>query len=496
MKKITALILAMLILASCSQNTVSDESSAEKATGSESEESSSASDSSSETEIETETETAKLEPELPDVKYEGYTYKVLGWNETIYPTERDLFADDLTGEPMNDSVFQRNLSIENKYGITLQMDFDALGSYSSYIGKLIKTNEDNYQIIYSRGIEFGSYVEQGYFQDITKFDYIELDKPWWDKNSVTSLSVGGKAFGAISDITTRDKHETCIVFFNKTLASNYGLPDLYSIVDEGSWTIDKMLELSEGVSADTNGNGKSDEGDMFAAGTNSVGVTMLLHGGGARYFSKDESDTPYLAIGEERTVNLTEKILKLFADTKTLNNSSRSGIACVDDFGAGNELFLLYALCASEELREIDIDFGVLPMVKYEETQTVYENTVSPHGTSILCIPITVADNDRAAVIADALSAESYYTLTEAYYDKVIKYKYMRDIESGRMLDMIFASRVYDMGEFYRIGGIADVLGTLANECKTDFASAIKTTEKVSEKKLKKFVEKVLENNN
>lgn len=489
MKKTTALVLALLILLSSCSSGGNGESESTK-------ENTSTSDTTTDsgTAAETPESETKLMPDIPEATYDGYTYKILSWKEG-YPTERDLYAEGMTGETINDSVYQRNQTIESRYGITLETDFEPLGSYSSFVVKVMKTKEDNYQIIYSRGIEFGSFVKQGYFRDITQLDYIELDKPWWDKNSVSSLSISGKAFGAISDITTRDKHETCIVFFNKTLANNYDLPNLYSVVDEGTWTLDKMLELSGGVSDDTNGNGKVDEGDMFAMATNWVGVTMLLHGGGARYFSKDETDTPYLSIGEERAVNLTERILKLFADTTTLNNETRSGIGCVKNFGTGNELFLLFALCASESLREIDVDFGVLPMVKYEETQTVYENTVSPHGTSILCFPITVADIDRATLIADALSAESYHTLTEAYYDKVIKYKLMRDEESGRMLDMIFASRVYDIGEFYRIGEIANALGALANSGKTDFASSLKTTERLSEKTLEKFVKKVLENN-
>lgn len=450
-------------------------------------------ESGTDTETEGETETERIKPDLPEITYDGYTYKMLVWLGSG-EHERDYFAEGINGDPVNDAVFNRNDTIEKRYDIKIDVTESPIVGYGAYLGNVMNQNTDEYQLIYSRGNEFGAFIERKYFRNVLNIDYIDFEKPWWDSNFVDSLSIHGKVFGAISDLTTRDKSNTCVSFFNKDIQSAHNLPDLYAIADEGKWTMDKMIELSEGVYSDTNGNGEVDEGDVVPIGTNIVGVPMLLHGGGGRFFEKDADGEPHLAIMNERTISLCQKILNIFSDKKLVNNENSSGVSCVEAFGEGNELFLLYAVGGAEKLRSSEVDFGIVPMPKYEETQANYENTVSIHGTSIMCFPVTVVDIDRAAIIAEALSAESYYTLRGEYYDTLIKHKAMRDKESGRMLDIIFENRVYDMGEFYALGSLSADLQNMSVKGSTDVVSTFKSKEKLSEKMVSKFVKSFDEN--
>lgn len=484
-KKALSLLLSALLLslASCSSNPAAenDPGSADEGTQNEL-------TSTTETEApENESET-RIQPDLPDVTYDGYTYKMLVWLGTSREHERDYFSDGINGDPVNDAVFNRNSAIENKYEIKIEVTESPIVGYGGFLSKVMNQNTDEYQLIFSRGNEFGAFIEKKYFRNVLAIDHLDFDKPWWDSNFIDSLSIHGKVFGAISDLTTRDKSNTCVTFFNKNIQSANNLPNLYAITDEGAWTLDKMIEMSEGIYNDKNGNGKVDEGDVVPVGTNMVGVPMLFHGGGARFFEKDDEGTPYLAIMNERTISLCQKILNLFADEKMLNNENTSGIDCVGAFGREEELFLLYAVGGAEKLRNSEVDFGIIPMPKYEETQKNYENTVSIHGTSIMCFPVTVADIDRAAVIAEALSAESYYTLRGEYYDTLIKRKAMRDMESGRMLDIIFGNRVYDMGEFYALGSFSSDLQSMSIKRATDVVSAFKSKERLGKKAVEKFV--------
>lgn len=495
-KKALSLLLSALLLslsaaslASCSNN-----SAPETERGSSPESSQNEDGSETETEApESESET-RIQPDLPDVTYDGYTYKMLVWLGTSREHERDYFSDGINGDPVNDAVFNRNSAIENKYEIKIEVTESPIVGYGSFLSKVMNQNTDEYQLIFSRGNEFGSFIEKKYFRNVLAIDRLGFEKPWWDSNFIDSLSIHGKVFGAISDLTTRDKSNTCVTFFNKNIQSAHDLPDLYAITDEGAWTMDKMIELSADIYNDKNGNGKADEGDVFAIGTNGVGVPMLLHGGGGRFFEKDEEGTPQLAIMNERTVTLCQRILELFADETMLNNENKTGIACVEAFGREEELFLLYAVGGAEKLRDSEVDFGIIPMPKYEETQKNYENTVSIHGTSIMCFPVTVVDIDRAAVIAEALSAESYYTLRGEYYDTLIKHKAMRDMESGRMLDIIFENRVYDMGEFYGLGNLSGDLQGLTNKRSADVVSTFQAKEKLCGKMVTKFVKAFDEN--
>ena len=52
--------------------------------------------------------------------------------------------------------------------------------------------------------------------------------------------------------------------------------------------------------------------------------------------------------------------------------------------------------------------------------------------------------------------------LTEAYYDKTLNGKRIRDVESKEMLDIIFASAVYDIGIYYKVGNLSTSVMTMA----------------------------------
>lgn len=88
-----------------------------------------------------------------------------------------------------------------------------------------------------------------------------------------------------------------------------------------------------------------------------------------------------------------------------------------------------------------------------QELQENYGNSVFIHTSGIMVIPKSATDTIRTGWILEALAAESRYTVIPAYYDIVFKDKYSRNEESVDMLDIIFSSLVYDLGELYQFGG-------------------------------------------
>ena len=68
-----------------------------------------------------ETEPAKITPDLPDRDFEGYTYRglVRGFVSTHWYT-RDFYAEALTGEAINDAVYNRNAAVCDKFNIKIE----------------------------------------------------------------------------------------------------------------------------------------------------------------------------------------------------------------------------------------------------------------------------------------------------------------------------------------------------------------------------------------
>ncbi|MCQ2433475.1 MAG: hypothetical protein MJ175_12810, partial [Clostridia bacterium] len=129
-----------------------------------------------------------------------------------------------------------------------------------------------------------------------------------------------------------------------------------------------------------------------------------------------------------------------------------------------------------------------------ETSQDRYYHHVIKIAGKGVCIPNTQPDPEMAGIIIEAMAARSVPTVTAAYYDKALTYKYMRDEESAKMLDIILSSRIYDLGYIYDWGGIYNAVFTLINSGKTDLASAWNKKLSAAEKALQKTVDAYREN--
>ena len=99
------------------------------------------------------------------------------------------------------------------------------------------------------------------------------------------------------------------MFVNSAMWNDhYSDTDIYSVVKEGKWTLDKLAEYAENVYVDVNGNGEVDNDDSF-------GVVMqkghVLNGmafaANVVYTSYDENGTPYISVNNEHCYGTIDK---------------------------------------------------------------------------------------------------------------------------------------------------------------------------------------------
>jgi hypothetical protein len=129
-------------------------------------------------------------------------------------------------------------------------------------------------------------------------------------------------------------------------------------------------------------------------------------------------------------------------------------------------------------MRNTDVDFGILPYPKYDDTQERYYSRVSYYNPTL--VPKTNSDLEFTGCILEALMCESENTVVPAYYEIALKTKYSRDDESSAMLDFIFSTRVVDIGDTTLCDKIRD--GFMAGMYESDnrsLSSKIASTEKI-----------------
>lgn len=423
-----------------------------------------------------ETEEERILPDLPDITFDGSDFRFYSWDYNEWRVWDDIWAESQNGEPINDAVYKRNSLIEQNYDIHITFQYDVYTDYNMNVKKMVQASEEWYEVLISMGHCIPSLYTSNVFYNLHDIEYLDFEKPWWDQNAVESFTLAGYMPFAVSDMTILDKSVAGAVFFNKKLAEDYNVGNLYDRVLNNQWTIADMIEIGKNVSDDLNGDGKYDDDDRYGLVCGDDPVYLLFHGSGCRYITTDADGYPKLSFESEYNYTVIQYYLEnlMYDEQLTRNNAFVSNSKpVVKMFMENQSLFYMDKIVAFNTLRDMEADFGILPIPKYETSQSNYQSSVSVFGGNLISVPITSTHLEMIGVIIEAMSAESKYTLIPAFYDTVLKAKSMRDNESEAMLDIIFDNLVFDLGDYYNLANFSDnflrITGSVYNSGNTGY---------------------------
>lgn len=441
-----------------------------------------------------ETETEKLLPDIPVKDFAEYEFRVLTKGTfNVHWKTRDIYAEQENGDPINDAVFKRNQKIEETYNIKIKEFGES--DYLAALRKSVLANDDTYDMV---SVGYTALTKDNLFVNLHDIEYIDLEKPWYDQNANMTLSVLGRLYQTTGDIVVMDNDATWGVLFNKNITDNLNLGDLYQLVKNGQWTGAKLLEFAKQGAKDLNGDGKmnelEDQWGLIGSGFNTI---ALAAGAGERIISKDSDDVPFISIFTDKYVKCFELSYEMHVDNdyclyaeSYISKYADPWTDCIEKaFVDGRALFNFSGINRVTLFRSMEVDFGILPVPKYDEAQKNYYSIVSEGSASSIGVPTTATDLERTGIIIEALSAESYYTLTPAYYEISLKTKLSRDNESSDMLDIIFANRVFDLANVYNWGGILTVVDGLTTNRTPQFQSKLDAIKGNVEKDIEKTLE-------
>ena len=485
-KRILALILASLMLlsaAACSDSGTNEETTADAAVAVE--------DIPAAENPESE-ETGPV-AELPDKTYDGEEVMFLTSLNTGYDwyTSYEIYAEEMTGQLINDAVFQRNNTIEELLDIKIAET--KLENCHTTAKSSITAGDKQFDVVMPYMNNSISLAVEGSLLDLQQIPYIDLEKPWWDTRANKDLLINNRLFITTGDIAILDNECTMVMFFNKDMIGQYGLESPYELVKEHTWTIDKVGQMSYSITQDKNGDGKMDTfDDQWGISIASNAPISFYFGAGERVVKADDTGTLQIMMGNTRAYDVYDKIANLCFSNEVLSMHT-SGKTSFDDvcasFNAGNIMFVTFALVDINGLRDAEFEFGILPYPLYDETQQEYNNLISTGLVSSVSIPNTCENTEVVGVTLEAMAYYSTTTLTPAYYDNALKTRYVRDEESGEMLDIIFATRVYDLGFIFNWGGAGSMVSNMFSGKQTEYASNWQKIEKAVKKTMDKALE-------
>ncbi|GHU36943.1 hypothetical protein FACS1894105_08160 [Clostridia bacterium] len=423
----------------------------------------------------TETTASKVLPDLPASDFEGYRFKVLTkgpeFNEWA---NMDIYAESQNADTINDAVYSRNRYVENKYNFQVT-EVPSSGDMTVSVRKSVSSGDEAYDAIVPNMLTQATLAVAGCLVDLNEVPKLDLTKMWWDQRANADLSIGKKLYFTVSDLIIMDNDATWLVIFNKKLIEDFTLEDPYELVRSGNWTFDKLNDMSKGISKDLNGDGQMTSEDLFGSVQQGENMTAFYLASGEHFVTKDTQDFPVATMDSERSISVIDKICDMMFDNQISFNywdlTVPDNIVTQKMFENNQAVFKITALQLVIRMREMETSFGIIPMPKYDSAQQEYGHYVHPTASAI-SIPTSNNNLERTGIILEALTAESRYTLRPAYYEKAISNKYLRDDESIEMLDIIIASRAFDLSTMFGWNGLGSVLEDMYRSKRRDFTSA------------------------
>lgn len=491
MKKCISLSLA-LILAALSLLSCSDKGNAE----SETDTVESAQLSASNTESKSETEAAKtvtdtVREKYSSYSYDGYEYKVLAPSpnahfayDEVGADVNEVWVEESDGTPLNDAIFARNLATEDLLGIKVTPIF---ADNDEIIRNQVKTEvtagTTDYDTVLNRMDYIGPQAESGLYLNL--MDHLDTSNPWWDKNIVETFTMfNSKLYWITGDINVFDDFAVEVLFTNKSILEQNGFELPYKDVLEGKWTIDRMYQIAKACEKDLDGDGKMTVGkDVIGHIEGNDHIKHWIYAMGEKSCDIDKDGNLEVNILTESHISAIDTLFSYMVEKQMTYTGAWQ------DFLKGGIVFCGAMLGPINSLREMEDDFGVIPMAKKDEAQERYGNYVSNGWTTAYAIPMTNKDPDRTGIILEVLCGFSTDTVRSALYDVLFAAKLVRDTESVEMLDIIFDTKSYDWAVDFSWGGsFANLYNGIYNTKNNTYVSGATKSQKVINKMLDKVI--------
>ena len=490
-KRLLALLLAAILLSSaaCSDTTAEDSAASSEPTA----EVSAA--EATETEAETEFPADNLPADLDFAASSVHTY---GWEEVAII---EFFAEELNGDVVNDAVFQRNQMVEERLNVKLEYTL-APGNnanHQAWANSVINSTmagDGAYDIVAGYSMAGTLLAYNRVLHNLTDLPYLDFDMPWWPSSLMDKAVCDGKLYFCSGDISTNMISMLYAMYFNKTVATNHDLGNLYDLVYEGTWTIDKMIELASLCYVDANGDGTRDPMDHFGFITQPVYNDPFFFASGLSTTTVGDDGLPMISpeFSGEKTQALLTKMVEMYQQPGlyladyTAEGYEHARNAFMEDRALFFDTEISYA---TNYLRSSEASYGILPMPKYEESQESYHTAMSFPYT-LYGIPTDVKNPEMSAAVLECMASESYRSVSPALFEVALKVKFSSDDDAGRMYDIIRGSANFDFGRLF-CANMNYLTYSLFRDAvvngNTNWASTMKSNSKVLDKFLGKVVE-------
>ena len=390
----------------------------------------------------------------------------------------ELTGSDTAGDVIDQAVAERNLIVSTNYNVKITSETQFVSTIPKTVRTEAEAGESSYHAIASTIKFMTPIAQEGLLTDFNDLEYYSESQEWWNHELMQDFAIANARYFASGDIIYSDDFYPYCTYVNTTVSQDiYGIDeDYYQLVKDKQWTLEKFHELAK-IAVNPEADGNPDvwsEEDMNGAVVNENFARAAYYSAGKGMLSFDKAGYAVWNMTVEYTQPILEKIIGIIHKDSACFNSGvfdDHAIKELELFTNNKTLFLVEELIISERITKSDksANFQILPYPLYDENS---DYICVLNDATILGIPVMVNNADDISLILSAMGRESINTLTPAFFETVLTYRYMQDPGSVETLEIILNSTVApDVATIQDFGGFMTKFKELAFSNSTAFSS-------------------------
>lgn len=414
-------------------------------------------------------------------KFNGRTFTILFGGNLA---NDDYIFDEDSDERVESAQYRRRAKLEEDLGIkvnpiekTFWPQCFGNGPFHDEVAAVVLGGGMDYDLIYGGIYECASLTTSGHLSSLSRTPHVDLSGSWYDQDAIKSLAINGDVFFINGDFSITDDDYTHCILFNKKIADDNGITTaaIYDHVRNRTWTVDRLGTYVKDMYKDLNGNSVPDYGDQFGLLTWNDSCPAMVAACGTRIATLNKDGEAELTMKNEKVLSMLSKYFSYAYDSSVaINYQTLSGLGFDNETARDNiftndlAFFAQSMICYVRQYRGMLSEFGILPYPTYDESQKDFYTYATLSVMNAVCIPLDVRSRELTGAFLEAASILGQIIVVPEYYEETLERKVARDDESKEMLDIIFSSKVYDVGMFYNIGSMySNLLSMFADKKNT-----------------------------
>lgn len=407
----------------------------------------------------TEETSIPYEDTIPERDYGGYPFTIL-----VSTQQQPFFiAEAEVTDIINDAVFNRNEKVSETFNITLDyqtMDGNSSGAreFATAIRSSLMADDQTYDIVIPQtyyGVSLA--LENSYF-NLKKSEYLHLNEKWWFQRINEEATISDRLYFSAGSFLMDKLNSLMCVFFNANHLQDLRITDnLYQMVNDGQWTLEKLVTYSKAYSENYSDPTVTDQTGFYGHVSDAHGIRALIVGGDVPILTRNETNTNSLSITYygNRLINVFDDVYDFINGDSAWWTESYEIPATI--FTDGRALFYTHHIgkMLSPEMRDMADKYGVLPIPKYDEEQKEYCSAAMRWDMMSV---MRNCDTERACIIMENLCYNTDEILIPEYWEKSMQLRYSRDTETSEMLEKIRRTLYFPFTDIYKaeIGDIGE----------------------------------------